>query len=362
MIARFSVPLPFRIFIPESVTLSNIETDIEGKRAIIYPPRPSLFDTHKFDLLSEKPLYEQIEQLAPKTHPLQILPIATNNVLLNNEPTVVTNLIVVEVFSENFDRSWVRLEKTPLADLDPAVGPIFNAINHILMSLKIACRSPFVMPIDPMNNYWRVTYHKDDGSLCESNKDAFKGHDHSNFSLKVTPLQNDTWEYVRHNAFREANNTWNGIFIDAQRSMPEVGISLVLAATALETLVAWALDILVEEKQFNKELWDWLMKRDSYLKEPSVAEKYSELLYHISGMNLKDEKVLWQAFKEIKEARNKYVHEGVSTIGGRSVSVQDAEKLLGKASEIAAWIEQLLPTKYRRHVPPPANLSIKFQA
>ena len=48
-----------------------------------------------------------------------------------------------------------------------------------------------------------------------------------------------------------------------------------MAAAALETFIAWALDILQEERQLPEGLWAWMKTRDNdHTKEPSIREKF----------------------------------------------------------------------------------------
>jgi hypothetical protein len=91
-------------------------------------------------------------------------------------------------------------------------------------------------------------------------------------------------------------------------------------------------------------LWQWISDRGArYWQEPSLADLFSDILRIAAGKSLEDEKLLWEAFKNLKEARNKFVHEGVAMIGGRAITSDQAAKLIEKADAIVRWVAQMLP-------------------
>ena len=63
---------------------------------------------------------------------------------------------------------------------------------------------------------------------------------------------------------------------------------------------------------------------------------------------MRDEADLWEALRNIKDARNSFVHEGKALIGKRDVSLADARALLAKAERIVQWVELFLPETARR--------------
>jgi hypothetical protein len=79
------------------------------------------------------------------------------------------------------------------------------------------------------------------------------------------------------------------------------------------------------------------------LKQPSIEEQYDVLLKEFMGHSLKENAALWQSFMTLKTARNKYVHEGVATIGGVPVTIDEALSLLRQVFAISEWIRDRLP-------------------
>jgi hypothetical protein len=144
--------------------------------------------------------------------------------------------------------------------------------------------------------------------------------------------------------------TWETLILDAEALLPDVRASVVLAYSALETLIAIALDYLVTNSPTPPELWKWINKRDFWLKEPSVAEQYTALLKILTSKSLKDDATLWQAFIDLRKARNSIAHTGLPILNDREINSVQAGQLVGGAKNIINWVEQLLPESMRRPI------------
>src|SRR6266568_4571598 len=144
--------------------------------------------------------------------------------------------------------------------------------------------------------------------------------------------------------------TWETLILDAEALLPDVRGSLVLAFSALETLIAIALDYFVTTTPTPPELWKWVNKRDFWLKEPSVEERYTVLLKILTNKSLKDDPALWQSFVDLRKARNSIAHTGKPTLNRREINPEQARLLIGGAKNIINWIEQLLPEIMRRPI------------
>ena len=135
------------------------------------------------------------------------------------------------------------------------------------------------------------------------------------------------------------------LFLDAKAQFPEIGPSIVLAATALEVFISYVLNSIVVKSKIPLELWNWISDRDFWLKQPSEEEKYSILLKILLGISLKDNNELWEVFKNLKKARNSFVHGGIAKIGKETLDVKKAQKLIEKAREITLYIREHLPSE-----------------
>jgi hypothetical protein len=58
---------------------------------------------------------------------------------------------------------------------------------------------------------------------------------------------------------------------------------------------------------------------------------------------LKEEVPLWEAFKNLKTARNSFVHEGVARVGGVEINFDKAKALIKSASEIISKVREWIP-------------------
>ena len=79
----------------------------------------------------------------------------------------------------------------------------------------------------------------------------------------------------------------------------------------------------------------------------------------VASHSLKERSDLWESFKELREGRNSFVHEGRAVLGKRQVpvTVQKAEQLLQAAQAIVDWVESWLPENARR---PQFDLATQF--
>ena len=146
--------------------------------------------------------------------------------------------------------------------------------------------------------------------------------------------------------------TWERLLLDAEGLLPEVGPAVVLAAAALENLIAYILGILARPAVTPAGLWDWTTQREDTFARPSVEEQFDSLLKVFTGKSLKtDAALLWVSFKHLKTARNKFVHQGVALIGKTEVTPETAATLVDGARKVVDWVEQLLPTELRRAAP-----------
>jgi hypothetical protein len=140
---------------------------------------------------------------------------------------------------------------------------------------------------------------------------------------------------------------WDVLLLDAQGELPRIGTAIVLAATALEVFVARILDQLAAEHAIPKEFWALINDRADYRQEPTLVEQYDTLLKFFTTHSLKEEAVLWEAFRNLKQARNRFVHEGTARIGNVVVDAARAGELITAAGQIIAKIREWLPEQLR---------------
>jgi len=140
---------------------------------------------------------------------------------------------------------------------------------------------------------------------------------------------------------------WHDLLLDAAGALPKIGTALVLAATSLEVFIADILDGLAQGSQLPGALWNWLNHRGDWQKDPSTEEQFDFLLAHFTGHSLKENQQLWGAFKNIRTARNTFVHEGAAKLGGKVVTLAEATQFVIKTREIVDWVRPWLPPDFQ---------------
>jgi hypothetical protein len=78
-----------------------------------------------------------------------------------------------------------------------------------------------------------------------------------------------------------------------------------------------------------------------------VAEQFDVLIRELGGVSLKDQAELWQAFRNLRSARNSFAHRGIAKLGNDIVDNARATQLLQSAIAIVDWVDGLLPIDHR---------------
>jgi hypothetical protein len=141
------------------------------------------------------------------------------------------------------------------------------------------------------------------------------------------------------------------LFLDALAALPHIGAAVVLAYTAIEVRIASALNVLATTNPaiVGGAMWSWINDREQFLKEPSVEEQLTDLMQMLAGKSLKKEKALWDAYGNLRKARNSFVHEGKAVMLDKTpVDATKAQELIHGANGIIDWIESALPESHRR--------------
>jgi hypothetical protein len=338
MIARFRILLPNLIALPLGHDLAPYEREVDGERVRIFPPFKSRVDRAWLAVDSQTPFVEIGAALA--LDPLDPPPVAPG-IEIDGDPVFLADALRVDVLRDEFDRR--------LGAEDPPAALAFKAANDLLGRLRMLSRAAHVKPVVPTGTVSRVDYLKDDGTRVPEQEGLKRGQAGVSWRWQMVALRSDLWRASNELPADFRPPPWDTLFLDASNLLPEVGPALVLAFAALETLIDHTLDILAPQAGISDELWEWIKTREAdYRKEPSVTEQFDPLLRACTGASLKDEPTLWEAFRNLKTARNTFVHEGEPQVGGQRVSADQALRLVIRAGEIIEWIEARLPAEHRR--------------
>jgi len=219
--------------------------------------------------------------------------------------------------------------------------------NSFLMRLRYVTRSTLIRPIDFPKITWNILYLNDDGSELEETPGLLRTRFAREFQFSWVALNPQIWKDVHTLPYNFITPRWDSLILDAFAAKPDVGLSIVLASTALEVFISHVLNELAKKSTIPPEVWDWINKRDWWVKEPAVREQFDILLKAVGGFSLKDDPKLWEAFKNLRDAKNSFVHEGEAIIGKKPVSKELATEMVAKASQIIAYIKEKLPEELR---------------
>jgi hypothetical protein len=336
MIARLHILLPYAFSIRADQGFPTYDLEVEGETARVYPPYKAQVDRSALEV--DSPL--ELSALGAQLQPADPQP-TTPFVLLDGSETVQADALQVDFIREVFERRR--------GTDDPPVELGFRVANDLLARLRTLGRAGQVKPVSPTSIVWRLAYLNDDESELEPTETLHRARGGVSWQWKMFGLHSDLWEAARVLPADFKPSAWDTLLLDALDLLPEIGPPIVLSFAAIETRIESALDDLAPQAGLSDELWGWITTReDDYRKEPSITEKVDALLHAVSGHSLKEDTRLWQAFQNLRKARNTFVHEGRAMIGNEAVTPQRVSELVALSGDIIEWIEGLLPEAKRR--------------
>lgn len=354
MIARFRVLLPYDIFVPHGVQLQPLSIRRGSDVFEVAPPLQAQLYRGDEAMTSGVATRTVLERLAP-----QIPPFMADTVLVNGQSVIPYNLVQIEVRRDTFDRT-PRDPGDPLAG-DELVESFFSVANELLAALRSVTNAPAVKPIWPVASFWRIDFAADDGQPLPQDNTNVRRRMVAQTRWQASGLTREAWDHAAANIGASSPPSWQMLILDAEAILPEIGPAVVLAATALETLIAVVLDRLATSSNaISAPVWEWINDRGDYRKEPSFKEQYDVLLKAFTGKSLKDQPQLWELAEQLRAARNSFVHQGVAAIGKRQVAVtpQKAQELILGAKQIIMWVENLLGAPLRPRLTHPIVVEV----
>lgn len=261
-------------------------------------------------------------------------------VLINGKTALHADVITIVFQKDQFERGIS-------SSIDPPLPLIQKSLNSFLERLKYVSKAPQVRPLDFEKSQWHLQYLNDDGSELEKAEGQLRGRGTRAFSFSFLGCDPALWDHLFTLPIDFEPPAWHALLVDSRGALPHIGTALVLATTALEILIAEILNQLVKKTSVPPELWDWINGRGNWQKEPSVDEQYDVLLRIMTGHSLKEDNTLWEGLKNLRSARNSFVHEGVAKLGRAKLTVNDVLPMLNRADEIVSKIREWIPEDYR---------------
>ncbi len=344
MIARFRALLPFSFSIPKGEDLAPVEFVEEPYTVRIHPPRKAAIDPMETQATSRVPVRQSLENIRPADEQD-----ATDAILMDGLPTIQANMIQIDFVKDDFDRRRWQADIIPEDQGDPTIKFVFSVANDFLARLRVLTRSGQIKPMEPKKAFWRLDYLTDNQERLPRDPRLIRTRLAAGLKFTTIGVNRNIWARLEGipRGFEQA--TWDSLLLDAKELLPEVGVSIVVAYTALETFITWCVEQLALGANLPPSLWEWIKDRnDNFEKQPSVKEGLDDLLQAFTEGSLKDEPRLWEAFQNPRKARNSFVHEGKALIGNNEVTSETAKTLVTQASEIIEWTERLIPEALRR--------------
>jgi len=309
MIARLFIILPFSVMIPDGEQFKIYEYMDDGYKIRFYPLQKSAETAEQFK---------------------------RNELRINGMPAFQANTLRIDFLKDDFER-------TVESECDPSYSFIRKTVNSFLLKLRFVTHGSKIRPIDFPTASWHLQYLNDDESKPKEEKGLIRGRGGRKFQFSWIALNNEIWDNLNKLSPDYVPPQWDSLLLDADSSLPEVGPSIVLASTALEVFISHILNELARDSSIPSDLWKWINSRQFWLKDPDTSEQFDKLLKILLGTSLKENNILWEAFKNLKNARNSFVHQGAASIGNKPVSDVDARNLVIKAIEIIKFIKDKLP-------------------
>jgi hypothetical protein len=354
VIARLRILLPFNMSIRDGDALPPLDVVRTDYKIRIFPPVLAAGEASALDVRTT-PLRDVMALLRPA----DIQP-AKSEIRIDDRDTKPGNLLQVDFMKNDFNRrrpSEMGLTMEALwAGGDPSLLEQFRVANGFLAAVRTVVRGPYIRDVSQNSCFWRLDYLADDGTELPRQEGLYRYTWGGPIPATANPLYAEAWTEVSKVAPEYIPPTWDTLLLDAYAAlppadalMPQVGASVVLAFTALEGFITAAVSELAREANVSNEFWEWITQRNGDIdRQPKPDEKFTDLLKHLTGHSLKEDPRLWKGFTDLRNARNKFAHEGIARIGDIHVSADLAKTLVIQAEEIIDWVERLLPEGMRR--------------
>jgi len=304
---------------------------------VLMPYTVTLAEGEQFPVFGATNGNYTVRFLPPQRDPAMLFGRQPTDLTLNGKPAFQANVMRIDFHKDEFDR---RIG----GQLDPPEDVIRRAVSEFHARLRFVTRAAHATTVSFPWNQWRLEYLNDDGSELAPQDGYVRGKGTLQFQWSFIGVSLDVWKSMFTLPTEFQVPAWDTLRLDALAALPSVGTAVVLAATSLEVFVGTLLDSLALRKGLSKDLWTWIRDRDGkILQQPSVEEQFDSLLKELTGHSLKEDAALWEAFKNLKSARNSFVHEGVATVGNVALTKEEAAVLIARVDSIISKIRGWIP-------------------
>ena len=344
MIARFKILLPFVFTFAFDGDFAPVSLKYEEYHVVFYPPTQANINASATDINAQVPMADAGANLDAA---LVSTPSAA--VKVNGKETIQANLLQID-FKTGRDYNRTRGGK----EVDPPLKSFLAVANGFLEKFRSIASVPSIKRLTLETiPAWRIKYLTDTGDKLEKDENLVRSVHSIKTKWQSNILTPNLWNKATEDFMDFTPYVWDSLLLDAHAQSEDTNAAIVLANAALEAAVDFALEVLARSSKVSYQSYEWLANKRDFTKQPSAKEKFDEMLYLVTGRSLKtEEEQLWQAFLNLRDARNSMVHEGKAVIkkGKKKVPVdsQVAANLTKEAAKIIHWLENLLPEELRR--------------
>lgn len=338
MIARYSLLLPFEFTIDAELALPPLMLSLGGERIVVHQPQRALLDTRDLHPAAEAPVGEAPLKLlpAPRT-PIRALTV-------DGKPAILANLLIVDFLRDSFER---RRDAPLDQPSDPPFELAIAAANEVLRRIRLLARASNARMLSPHDVLWLLRYLKADETLIDDDPRLYREKWVAITDWKLTGITPRLWKAVSEVQAESVARVWEDLLLDADALFSEAGAAIILTHSALETFSKATLDRLARRSATPAQLWEFFFQRR---REPPMEVQLDVLLKAFAGHSLKERNDLWQAFRQLQEARNNFAHRGQALINGQPVTRVDLSRMLAATRDTIDWVETFLPLEWRRPV------------
>ena len=195
----------------------------------------------------EFPVYEVVDSdyvvrfLPPARDQAMLTGRRPDRLTMDGKPAFEANVMRIDFYKNDFNRA--------IADsVDPPEKVIERAVTEYHARLRFTTRAAHAQPVKFPLSQWRLDYTNDDGSPLERREGYVRGRGTKHIRWSFIGLSREVWDYMFGLPRGFEVPVWDGLRLDAQAALPEVGSAVVLAATSLEVFISVLLDDLALER------------------------------------------------------------------------------------------------------------------
>lgn len=325
MLARVAVHLPESLWLPEGVQFEPFSDDYRGQRVLVHPPLQSGFEVRP-DGEGNFNVSDLYLLLTPVAHE-RVYPF----VRMDGRYVNHANLLQIDFVRDSFER---KSGSPP----DPDREVIEAIVVNIVSRLRHVIGAPTFREFRLLNTFWTIRYLSDDGQELPEEVGLVRGRVNAPFKFTFTGLDDSSWNGVRGLAFDFQPQIWERLFLDAQYLLPEVGPALTLAIAAIETAA---------DEMIRQQLPTDPDQAERLRRANRLGQRLDSVAKQLTGASLKEMPTLWDAFNQLRRARNASAHEGTPVLDGVKVDDQVALQMILAVRPVLDWIETRLPSNLR---------------